>query len=154
MDTARERDYLRDRVEQYRTWYDARARACKRWHLRLRVLALSAAAALPGILGLDVRQAVPAATIVSVLLVLVLGLDSVLRLREQWENYRYTEQYLDREKYLYLTSAGHYRGLSAEGAFLQFVERVEWAIAAENSATLATLALAPHPPAPAPDGDS
>lgn len=136
-------DYLRDRVEQYRNWYDMRARRSKGWYLRLRVGGLLAGVAVPVLFVVPGNTARSAGIFASVLVVLTIALDGVLRLREQWENYRYTEQYLDREKHLFLARAGPYRGLVAETAFLTFVERVEWAIAAENSTTLATLALAP-----------
>lgn len=143
MPDARERDYLRDRVEQYRGWYDARARFYKRWYLRLRLMGLTVGAFVPLLINAPARWAHAAASVAAVVVLLCFTLDGVLRLRERWENYRYTEQYLDREKHLYLTSSAHYRGTSPENAFACFVERVEWAIAAENSTTLATLALAP-----------
>ena len=53
-----------------------------------------------------------------------------------------TEQYLDRERYLFVTASGPYRSLPPDLAF-RLVERAEWAIAAENSSTLATMALSP-----------
>jgi hypothetical protein len=140
---VRVRDYLRDRVEQYRGWYDDRARKCKKWYLRLRVTGLVAGALVPALIALADRTATIAAIVASLIALLALALDGVLRLREQWENYRYTEQYLDREKHMFLAAAGPYRNLTGESAFLRFVERIEWAIAAENSTTLATLALAP-----------
>ncbi|MEJ5943688.1 DUF4231 domain-containing protein [Pseudokineococcus basanitobsidens] len=136
-------DYLRDRVEQYRHWYDARARFCKRCYLRVRVTGLLAGSTTVLMCGLwddRLRYATAAGALVTLL---ALTLDGVLRLREQWENYRYTEQYLDREKHLFLASAGIYREVDARVALQRFVERVEWAIGAENSTTLATLALAP-----------
>jgi len=136
-------DYLRERVEQYRGWYDARARRCKQWYLRLRVLGLLAGSVVPVLISVDSTPAHLCAIAASLIILLTLALDGVLRLREQWENYRYTEQYLDRERYLYRAAAGPYQNLSAQAAFTRFVERVEWAIAAENSTTLATMALSP-----------
>ncbi|MGY1846091.1 DUF4231 domain-containing protein [Blastococcus sp. SYSU DS1021] len=142
-DDVRVRDYVRDRVEQYRGWYDNRARKCKKWYLRLRVAGLASGAVVPALIALPDQRADMAAILVSLITLVTLALDGMLRLREQWENYRYTEQYLDREKHMFLAAAGPYRSLAGEAAFLRFVERIEWAIAAENSTTLATLALAP-----------
>lgn len=135
-------DYLNDRVAQYRRWYDRKARRCKSWHLGLHTVGLAAAAVLPALIVAGGVAKWPAAG-ASLVVLFALGLDLILRLRDQWENYRYTEQYLDRERYLFSTGAGVYRQLSLEEAFLLFVERVEWAIAAENSTTLATMALSP-----------
>ena len=124
VDSPTVRDYLRDRVEQYRGWYDARARKSKRWHLRLRVTGLVLGVAVPPLILLD-GLADYITSGLSAVVVLTLALDGVLRFREQWENYRYTEQYLDREKQLFLAAAGPYRGLDGESAFTRFVERVE-----------------------------
>jgi len=111
--------------------------------LRLRVCGLVSAATVPPLILTRLPGGDLAATLASIIVLITCALDGVLRLREQWENYRYTEQYLDREKHLFLAAAGPYRHLTADLAFLHFVERVEWAIGAENSTTLATLALAP-----------
>jgi hypothetical protein len=136
--------YLEERVSQYRGWYDRRARTCKRWHLWLRVCVLAGAAATPALVNLGGGAARASATAVSLVVVAALALDSMLRLREQWSNYRATEQYLDRERFLFGTRAGPYRGLTDEHAFHRFVERVEWAIATENATTLSTMSLSPE----------
>ncbi len=142
-DASTSSDYLRDRVAQYRAWYDGRARRSKAWFLSLRVFTLAAAAAVPVALVGTGTPARYVAVVLSLLVVVSVGLEGIIRFREQWENYRYTEQYLDREKFLYLAAAGPYRGLDPDEAFRDFVERVEWAIGAENSTTLATMALTP-----------
>jgi uncharacterized protein DUF4231 len=105
---------------------------------------VAAAAASPVLVNVRVAGAREAATIAGLLVVLTLALDGVLHLRQQWRNYRYTEQFLEKERLLYRVGAGPYRGLAPGEAFLRFVERVEWAIAAENSTTLSTMALAPE----------
>ena len=143
MSASRAQEYIESRVEQYRSWYDGRARRCKTWYLRMRVALLVSATGVPTLLNLPLRWALPATTILSVVVLILVGLDGMLRLRDQWENYRYTEQYLDREKHLYAAGAGPYKDLDATLAFSSFVERIEWAIGAENSTTLATMALAP-----------
>jgi Protein of unknown function (DUF4231) len=136
--------YLDQRVEQYRAWYDKRARRCKAWHLRLRVTGLVAGVAAPVLVNVPGVLAQVGATVTALTVVLTLALEAVLHLREQWRNYRYTEQYLDKERFLFMTAAGPYRGMAPEHAFARFVERVESAIASENSTTLATLSLSPE----------
>jgi hypothetical protein len=134
--------YLRDRVEQYRGWYDAKARRCKMWHLTFRITSL----VFSFLVTLFLLAPFPSRWVVAGLagsVFVSMGLDVILRLEDQWENYRYTEQYLDREKFLFISKAGIYRNCDELKAFGLFVERIEWAIAAENSTTLSTLALSP-----------
>ncbi len=81
-------------------------------------------------------------TTVSLLVVILVSLESVLHYREQWKNYRSTEQYLGHELVYYETRAGAYRDIDGKQAFLRLVDRVESAIASENAATLNTMTLA------------
>ena len=134
--------YIDRRIGQYRTWYDAKARRCKNAYLALRTVALVAAILLPTSAVVASRTPWPVILAASSVLV-CLGLETLLRLRPQWENYRYTEQYLDRERHLFEARAGVYQGLPQAEAFILLVERAEWAIAAENSTTLATMSLSP-----------
>jgi hypothetical protein len=83
-----------------------------------------------------------ALTVISLLVVIVVSLESVYHYREQWKNYRSTEQLLGHEKYLYLSRVGRYKDLSDAIAFHLFVERVEEAIAIENAATLNVMTMA------------
>jgi galactokinase len=68
-------------------------------------------------------------------------LESVYRYREQWKNYRSTEQLLGHERIYFETKVGPYSGLSESEAFTTLVARVESAIANENSATLNVMTL-------------
>ena len=68
---------------------------------------------------------------------MVVSLESVFHYREQWVNYRSTEQYLRKEYFLFTAKEGVYADLDAEvDAFRTFVERVEQAIGVENASTL------------------
>jgi hypothetical protein len=67
--------------------------------------------------------------------------------REQWKNYRSTEQYLSREKVMFLAGEGPYRKVSKDEAFILFVERVEAAIESENASTLNVMTVATQPKA-------
>ena len=81
-------------------------------------------------------------TVISLCVVISLSLETVFHYREQWKNYRSTEQQLGHEKFLFRTRVGRYHGLSDEDAFRLLVERVEEAVAAENAATLNTMTTA------------
>src|SRR5581483_5860891 len=76
------------------------------------------------------------------LVVMIVSLEGVLHYREQWKNYRSTEQYLGHEIVYFQNRAGAYRGIDDGEAFLLLVDRVESAIAAENASTLNTMTLA------------
>jgi len=86
------------------------------------------------LIGYPVMKA--AITVISLMVVVAVSLESVLHYREQWKNYRSTEQLLGHEQFAYLTKVRVYKEASPEDAFKLFVERVEDAISSENAATL------------------
>jgi hypothetical protein len=86
-------------------------------------------------------------TIISLLVVIFVSLESVLHYREQWKNYRSTEQLLGHETIFFKSGIGIYRNLAPDDAFKLFVERVEDAIRAENAATLNVMTMANEPSA-------
>lgn len=141
--------YQTERLEQYQAWYDKKAVGMKARYLRMRaftvvgggivpVLANVGGEWLPG--GVPVVRIV--LTAISLLVVVFVSLESVFHYREQWKNYRSTEQLLGHEKFRYQARVGPYKSLSDEDAFLLLVERVEDAIAVENSATLNVMTVA------------
>ena len=81
-------------------------------------------------------------TIISLLVVICVSLESVLHYREQWKNYRSTEQFLGHETIAFKSGVGAYRGLGPEDSFKLFVEHVEEAIRAENASTLNVMTMA------------
>jgi Protein of unknown function (DUF4231) len=141
--------YIATRVSQYRSWYDGKAIRCKKRYLTMQAFTVMAGGVVPvlvnvessinGFFGYPVTRAI--VTIVSLLVVITVSLESVFHYREQWKNYRSTEQLLGREQFELLANVGTYKGLSLEAAFQMFVERVETAIASENSATLSVMAI-------------
>ena len=79
------------------------------------------------------------ATILSTAVALFIALEGVLHYREQWKNYRTTEQYLTAQKNLFLNKVGDYSNLNENESFRLLVNRVETAISEENSITLNVL---------------
>ncbi len=81
---------------------------------------------------------------------LILALEGVFHFKEQWQNFRGTEQYLLSQKYRFENGVDEYQSLSAEDAFKLFVSRVEKAILDENNVTLNILGrsegMQPPPP--------
>lgn len=104
----------------------------------------------PHVLGIPIIRVF--VTIISLLVVISVSLESVLHYREQWKNYRSTEQFLGHETIAFKAGVGAYRNLNPQEAFRLFVERVEEAIRSENAATLNVMTMA-NEPAPVPDDE-
>jgi Protein of unknown function (DUF4231) len=142
-------EYVESRVNQYRSWYDRKAISCKNRYLWMRAFTVIAGGVVPvlvnvedrvnGLLGYHITKVV--VTIVSLLVVVTVSLESVFHYREQWKNYRSTEQMLGREQFELLARVGVYKALPLDGAFQLFVERIEAAISSENAATLNVMAI-------------
>ncbi|GGU85032.1 hypothetical protein GCM10010275_20410 [Streptomyces litmocidini] len=133
--------YIETRIAQYQEWYDAKATRMKTMHLRMRTVSVVGGALVPVFVNLDLGFARATATVLSVVVVAAISLESVYRYREQWKNYRSTEQLLGHERVFFETRVGPYRELGRREAFSVLVARVEKAIANENSATLNVMTL-------------
>jgi hypothetical protein len=148
-------DYISKRVDQFQGWYDRQAIKAKSAFLRVRTLAVIGSALVPVVANIDIPDVAgytlsrtALTTIISLMVVVVVGLDTVNHYGEQWKNYRSTEQFLGREKFLFQTGEGPYKTMGEQEAFLLFVERCEAQISAENSATLNVIATAAAQPEP------
>lgn len=135
-------EYLDTRLAQYQGWYDTKAVKMKALHLRLRTVSVVGGAIVPVLINVSVPYLDILTTLLSLTVVILVSLESVYHYREQWKNYRSTEQLLGHERVYYATRCGLYEGLSDQQAFRLLVERVESAIAAENNSTLSTMTLA------------
>jgi len=71
--------------------------------------------------------------------VLLVSLESVYHFREQWTNYRGTEQNLRHEYFLFTSKGGVYASKDKADAYQYFVERTEDLISSENASTLKTM---------------
>jgi Protein of unknown function (DUF4231) len=141
--------YIADRLEQYQGWYDKKSVAMKSKYLRMKALSVVGGSLVPVLVNVpwdfNVHGVSPVKLVVTVIslgVVISLSLESVFHYREQWKNYRSTEQLLGHEKFYFRTRVGRYHGLSDEDAFRLLVERVEDAVASENAATLNTMTTA------------
>ncbi|MFF9341739.1 DUF4231 domain-containing protein [Streptomyces sp. NPDC014773] len=133
--------YVESRLAQYQEWYDVKAARMKAMHLRMRTVSVVGGALVPVFVNLDAGFARVTATVLSVVVVAAVSLESVYRYREQWKNYRSTEQLLGHERVYFEARVGPYRELSEREAFSLLVARVERAIANENAATLNVMTL-------------
>jgi hypothetical protein len=148
-------EYINKRIDQFRGWYDTRAGEAKSAFLRVRTTAVIGSALVPVVANITIPPVagytIPGnvlTTIISLIVVIVVALDSVNHYGDQWKNYRSTEQFLAREKFLFQTGEGPYKAMEEQEAFLLLVERCEAQISAENSATLNVIATAAAQPEP------
>ncbi len=135
--------YIEKRVNQYAKWYDEKAVVTKAKYLRMRTATVLGGVIVPVLVNTSFPGKDGVASVVSLVVAICVALESVYHYREQWKNYRSTEQFLTREKVLFFAGEGGYKGAkSANDAFIYFVERCEGAIEAENASTLNIMTLA------------
>ena len=140
--------YFEDRLDQYRSWYDRKSVEMKKKYQRTQVISAIGAVLVPVINNISI--AVPignenidisklSVTIIGLLVALAIAIEGVYHYREQWKNYRSTEQYLETQKQLFIHRIGEYSELDDKNAFRLLVNHVEGAIAEENAVTLNVL---------------
>ncbi|HMH07225.1 MAG TPA: DUF4231 domain-containing protein [Terriglobales bacterium] len=143
----------------YLGYYDRTAQRMKRRHLQNRSAAAIGAVLIPvvsnlnwepQIRGATIHVATVGASLIGLVVALILALEGVFHFKEQWQNFRGTEQYLLSQKYRFENGVDEYQALSTEDAFKLFVSRVEKAILDENNVTLNILGrsegISPGPP--------
>jgi hypothetical protein len=113
---------MTERLDQYQQWYDRKSIGAKSRYMTIRAASVVGAAIVPVIVNIKLPyvEASHIATIISLGVVIVVSLESVYHFGDQWRNYRITEQFLMREKLLFRTGDGPYRGLDKDSAFLAF----------------------------------
>ncbi len=131
--------YIAERFNDAIGWYDTKAVTAKRRYQWMRTVTVIGGVIVPVLVNLDYPHLSIATTIISILVVLLVSLETVFHYREQWVNYRSTEQFLRREYFLFTSNEGVYANTAEEEAFRLFVERVEAKIEAENASTLQVL---------------
>jgi hypothetical protein len=135
-------EYIRNRIRQYQSWYDAKAVNAKKRYLLMRTVAVAGGAIVPALVNIPFLYSRIVATVLSLIVVVTISLESVHHYREQWKNYRSTEQFLQHEVIHYRSGTGTYEEKADDDAFRTLVSRCEGAIAAENTSTLNTMTLA------------
>lgn len=134
--SMKQEEYIDERLNQFREWYDKKASGAKKTYQWMRSITVIGGAVVPVLINLPFPYIDIATTLVSLVVVIMISLESVFHFREQWKNYRATEQLLAKEYFNFVTAEGPYKGMDEHDAFLSFVDRVENAIASENASTL------------------
>ncbi len=128
-----EQEYLTQRVEHQITWYDRKSLSNQRAFKALRIIEITAAAAIPLLAGQVDTGDTRLKWVVGLLgsaVAIVAGLLSLYRLQENWIEYRVTCEALKHEKFLYLSRVEPY---AVPNPFPLFVQRVESLISKEHS---------------------
>src|ERR1700730_10533978 len=90
-------DYIKQRVDQFRVWYDGKAVSAKLVYMRIRFTAVVGAVLVPVLANIRISDYERiATTFVSLVVSIAVALDSVFHFGDQWKNYRSTEQFLSR----------------------------------------------------------
>ena len=130
--------YIEERLNDQLRYYDKTANRAKRRYLQSRSVSVVAAAVVPVFVNLSFPYVNIITTILSVLVVLLVSLESVFHFREQWVNARSTSEVLRKEYFQFTSSEGRYADFEEDSKkpFRIFVGRVEGMIEAENLSTL------------------
>jgi len=127
--------YLEERVDDQLGYFEAKSGKLQKKFKRLKTIEIVLAAIVPFLItsvnddefGSYLQVLVGA---MSVGVVIVAGLLTLHKHYELWVQYRATAESLKREKFLYLTRTGPYKG---KNAFPVFVETIESIIAEDTS---------------------
>jgi Protein of unknown function (DUF4231) len=86
--------YIAERFNDAISWYDSKAVVAKRWYQWMRAMTVIGGALVPVFVNVNFPYVSVVTTVLSVIVVLLVSLESIFHYREQWVNYRSTEQFL------------------------------------------------------------
>jgi hypothetical protein len=111
-------------------WYERKSGENKAWFLRLKVLQIVLAAAVPVAAGGDASAWVTGSLGASI--VVLEGIQQLFQFQQNWASYRTTAESLKHEKYLFLSRAVPFSDVADPDALL--AERVEGLVSQEHAA--------------------
>jgi hypothetical protein len=118
------------RLEEQIRWYSHGSRRNKRWYMRIKVIQIVSAAAIPVLAATDLPTWVAGS--LGALIVVLESIQQLFQFHSNWTHYRSTSEALKHEKYLFLAHAGSYATAADPAALL--AERVEGRVSQEHSA--------------------
>ena len=118
------------RLEEQIRWYSHGARRNKRWYMRIKVVQIVSAAAIPVLAATILPTWVAGSLGASI--VVIESVQQLFQFHSNWTHYRSTSEALKHEKYLYLAHAGSYA--TAANAEALLAERIESRVSQEHSA--------------------
>lgn len=128
-----EQQYLDERVLDQIAWYERKAAFSKKWFIRLKILETVLALMIPFLSGCITNENSFSLKVViglvGIVVAAVANLMTILKLHENWIQYRMVTESLKQERYLFITKSGPYEN----GTFASFVSRIESLISKENA---------------------
>ena len=128
-DSVDAESYIAERFNDAISWYDTKAVWAKARYQLMRAATVVGSALVPvlvNLISVD-KFEIPirvVTTIISIAVVILVSLEGVFHYREQWVNYRSTEQFMRKEYFLFTTREGPYVDKPAGEAYTLFVERI------------------------------
>ena len=116
--------------------YRAKGKMCRETYLYSSLAAIIFGSLIPVLINLDVPKMTT--TIISFLVVILIGMENVFHFRERWKNYQIAEELLRREKYLFQTNGEPYTRLDETVSYALLVKNIEAIIKDERDKTIQT----------------
>lgn len=114
-------------------WYDCESQHCQRLYKRLKFTQVTLAVLIPVTSLLSAEYAKWAASIAGALIAVFEGAQQMNQYSTLWVTYRATAERLKHEKFLFLSSAGQYKGLAEAERLVALAERVEEHVSTEHA---------------------
>ncbi|MHC4587136.1 MAG: DUF4231 domain-containing protein [Planctomycetota bacterium] len=130
-------DYLKERVERQREWYETKASRNKKIFIRYQTIIIILGALIPVLVAFEGTVPLlkvwggPITALIAAFIAVIAGLDKLKQPQPNWFNYRANEETIKKEEWLYKYKAGQYRELGDKEANRIFIERIESIISAD-----------------------
>lgn len=121
------------RLIDQRDWYDRKSQHSQRWYKRLKLAQVTLAVLIPATSLLPADCAKWAASISGILIAVLEAAQQMNQYSTLWVTYRATAERLKHEQYLFLSSAGPYKGLGEPDRLIALAERVEEHVSTEHA---------------------
>ncbi|HUN85728.1 MAG TPA: DUF4231 domain-containing protein [Terracidiphilus sp.] len=124
-------DPIYARLEDQINWYDRKSRSAQTTFKRIKIAEILAASVIPFLAGVEMPHGKLVIAGLGVMITILEGILHLNQYQQLWGNYRATCEALRHEKYVYLATAGAYRGVADARALL--AERVESLVSQEDA---------------------
>lgn len=121
------------RLEDQLAWYDGKSVRCQSWYKKLKFVQIVLAVAIPVFSRLPEPYGGWLTAIAGAAIAVLEGMQHLNQYSTLWVRYRATAEQLQREKFLLLSGAGHYKGLGETDRLVMLSERVEELILTEHA---------------------
>jgi len=121
------------RLEDQLAWYDAKSNHSQWWYKTLKFVQVALAVSIPIASHLDPVVAKWVTSVAGALIAILEAVQHMNQYSTLWVTYRSTAEHLKHEKYLFLSGAGPYKGLSNDERLVTLAERVEEQVSTEHA---------------------